>query len=75
MIPSTNRTAKVFLHGKMRGKPAGFERDNKKGCTKSQIREKNDSVGKTIETGLILPRPAQASFQGKTRKGPYPHAP
>jgi hypothetical protein len=59
----------------MREMPAEFDRDSKKGCTKSLIREKNDPVGKAIETGLILPRPAQDSFQGKTHRGPYRHAP
>jgi len=55
--------------------PAEFERDSKKGCTKSLIREKNGPNGKAIGTDLILSRLARASFQGKTRKGPYPHAP
>jgi hypothetical protein len=55
--------------------PEEFERDSKKGCTKSLIREKNAPDGKAIETGLILPCPVRASFQGKSRRGPYPHAP
>jgi hypothetical protein len=59
----------------MREMPAEFDRDSKKGCTKSLIREKNDPVGKTIETGLILSHQAQASSQGKTHRGPYRHAP
>jgi hypothetical protein len=55
--------------------PAELGRDSKKGCTKSLIQEKNDPVGKTIETGLILSHQAQASSQGKTHRGPYRHAP
>jgi hypothetical protein len=55
--------------------PEEFERNSKKEGTKSLIREKNDPDGKAIETGLILSRPVRASFQGKTRRGRYPHAP
>jgi hypothetical protein len=62
MIPSTIRTAIVFLHGKMRGMPEEFEQDSKKGCTKSLIREKNAPDGKALETGLLLPCPVRASF-------------
>jgi len=55
--------------------PAEFERDSKKGCTKSLIREKNAPGVKAIETGLIFPRPIRSFFQDKTHRGPYPHAP
>lgn len=55
--------------------PEEFERNSKKGYTKSLIREKNDPGVKAIETGLIFPRPTRAFFQDKTHRGPYPHAP